>query len=83
MPVKELHDQFEVGFVLVLRPKPGEEAAESEVVSVESRVFLFAEVDEHAGVYAGDAVENGFCEVHLPLVFPGGQDVLHFGLGVD
>jgi hypothetical protein len=64
----------------VLGAEAPEEAVDYLVVVGECVGVLFAEVDEHSGVHTGDAVEDGLGEVHLPLVFPGGEDVLHLGV---
>lgn len=83
LPVVELHHEFEVGLVFMLSPEPAEEAVDDIVVVGKGLGILLAEVDEYSGVDAGDAVEYGFGEVHFPLVFPGGKDILHLSLGID
>ena len=44
---------------------------------------MLAEVDHDARVHAGNAVEDGLGEVHLPLVLPRSYYVLHLGVSVD
>ena len=53
------------------------------IVVSQRTVLLLAEIDKYSGVNAGDAVEDGFGEIHFPLVFPGSNDILHLCICID
>ena len=83
LPIIDLHDKLEVGLIFMFSSKSGDELVHEEVVIGEVLWFLPGEVDEYPGVDWGDAVEDGFGEVHLPFGYPWGDDLLHFCFGIN
>ena len=67
----------------MLRSKPHHEVIDGLVVVAQRLVLLLAEVNHDARVHAGDTVEDGLGEIHLPLVLPRSDDVLHLGVGIN
>ena len=67
----------------MLSSESSQEKTQGFIVVSERLKVLATEVNKDPWVHTGDTVEDGLGEVSLPLAFPGGDDILHFGIGIN
>ena len=69
-------DKLEVCFILMLCTHSLNKFRENFIKVSYFRILLISKVKEYSWVDTGDIIENRFCEVHFPFIFPGICDIV-------